>query len=130
MYLRASRLRRWRGETGRAPLTADNGVATQPQPLKGALLKMDEKLFAELVAELIAAQSDAMAMLVTALSQQIDPGRLKRDLRQTIDAASKLPSTSAIALRVATAAMAAAQAEAMHQAKPAGGVPRPKPQAS
>lgn len=90
-------------------------------------MNLDEKHFAQLVGELVNAQGDAMALLVTALSRQIDPARLKTDLQQTIAAARMLPSTSAIAIQIATAAMAAAQAQQMHQASPAGEGPRPTP---
>lgn len=86
---------------------------------------MNERDLQQLFAELIHAQGDALGMVVTALCQQVDPARLKNDLKTTIDAASRLPSTSAIATRIATHALAAAEAEKMRQARPAGEGPHP-----
>ncbi len=87
---------------------------------------MNENDMKQLFAELIHAQGDALAMVVTALCQQVDPVRLRTDLKATIDAASKLQSTSPIAVRIATHALAAAEAEKMHQARPAAEGPYPK----
>lgn len=61
--------------------------------------------------QLIAAQSDAMTMLVVALSQQLDPARLKADLQLTATAARMLPSTSPIALQIVQAGVAAARSQ-------------------
>lgn len=87
---------------------------------------MNEKFFAQLIAELIEAQGQAMAILVQALCQQVDPGRLTTDLQAQIAAAQTLPSISATAIKIAIQAQAAAQAEKTHQAKPASEGPHPK----
>lgn len=86
---------------------------------------MDQKLLAQLIQELIEAQGEALGLVVTALCQQVDPARLTADLRKTIAAAEQL-STSAIAVRMAKVAMAAAEAERMHQARPPSEGPHPK----
>lgn len=86
---------------------------------------MNEKMIGGVIAELIHAQGDALGMVVVALCQQVDPARLKDDLKRVIDAAGKLPSTSPTAIRIATHALAAAEAEKSLQAKPPGEGPHP-----
>jgi hypothetical protein len=86
---------------------------------------MDEREMKQLLAELISAQGQAMAILVTALCQQVDPARLMIDLRAAIAAAGQLKSISPIATRIATEALAAAEAEKMHQAKVPSEGPHP-----
>ena len=87
---------------------------------------MKEEMFAQLVTELIEAQGQALAILAQALCQQVDASRLKGDLQHRIAAAKKLQSTSPIALKIATEALAAVHAEAMFQARPASEGPHPK----
>ena len=87
---------------------------------------MNEQFFKQLVAELIEAQGQAMAILTQSICQQIDPGRLKTDLQKNLASAKSLPSTSPIALKIAQQAMAAAEAERMLQAKPLSEGPHPK----
>lgn len=87
---------------------------------------MNEYEMKQLFAELIQAQGDALAMVVTALCQQVDPARLHVDLARVIAAAATLPNTSPLATRMAGHAMAAAQAEKMHQARPASEGPHPR----
>ena len=86
---------------------------------------MNDREMQQLFAELIHAQGDALAMVVTALCQQVDPKRLHADLRKTIAAAGQLESTSPIAVRIATHALAAAEAEKMSQARPPSEGPYP-----
>lgn len=87
---------------------------------------MNEKFIGQIIAELIEAQGQAMAILTQALCQQVNPARLKSDLQRHIAAAEKLPSISPIAIKIATQAQAAAHAEAMLQARPASEGPHPK----
>lgn len=89
-------------------------------------MKLDEKLLAQLFAELKAAQGQALAILTQALCQQVDPARLKSDLQKMISAAEQLPGTSSIAIGMAKHAMAAAEAERMLQARPPTEGPHPK----
>lgn len=86
---------------------------------------MNEAFFKQIIAELIEAQGQAMGILTQSLCQQLDPARLKSDLQNQIAAAGKLKSTSPIAIKIATQAQAAAQAEAMLKAKPASEGPHP-----
>lgn len=87
---------------------------------------MREEDMKQLFAELIHAQGEALGMVLTALCQQVDPARLKKDLQSTIAAAQKLPSTSSISIRIATHALAAAEAEKMAQARTPSEGPYPK----
>lgn len=77
---------------------------------------MNEKFIAQIIAELKEAQSQALAIFVQALCQQVDPGRLKRDLQAQISAAQKMHGTSPVAMQMLTQALAAAEAERMIQA--------------
>lgn len=86
---------------------------------------MDQKLFAQIIAELRDAQGQALGLLTQALCQQIDPAKLTADLQKTLQSA-KTMRTSPLAIQMAEHAMAAAQAEKMLQAKPAGAAPHPK----
>lgn len=76
---------------------------------KGAPLK-DEEL-KQLFAELISAQTDAIGLVVAAISRQLDINRLSVDLKSQIDAATKTRLASPLAIRIATGALAAADAE-------------------
>lgn len=86
---------------------------------------MDGKFFEQLVAELIAAQGQALGMVVAAMARQVDPARLMIDLRAQIAAAGQMQSISPIAVRIATEALAAAEAEKMLRATPASAGRRP-----
>jgi predicted lysophospholipase L1 biosynthesis ABC-type transport system permease subunit len=86
---------------------------------------MNEREMQQLFAELIHAQGDALGVVVTALCQQVDPARLTNDLRAAIAAAKLMPEWSSVATRIATTAMAAAEAERNHQAKPPSEGPHP-----
>lgn len=61
--------------------------------------------------ELIEAQGEALAMVVAAMSAQMDVERLATDLRSRIAAAKLTGLASALAMRIATHALAAADAE-------------------
>lgn len=87
---------------------------------------MNENEMKQLFAELIQAQGDALAVLTTALCQQVDPARLKQDLEKAIRSAQTIPSFSPLAARIAKHALAAAEAEKMHQARPPSEGPHPK----
>ena len=89
-------------------------------------MKIDEKVLAQIIAELKTAQGQALAILTQALCQQVDPARLKTDLQQTISAAKQMPSTSPVAIQMAMQALAAAHAEQQLQARPPGEGPHPK----
>lgn len=86
---------------------------------------MDEKLLALLIAELRDAQGEALGLLTQALCQQIDPAKLTADLQRTLTTA-KTMRVSALAIGMATHAMAAAEAEKMLQARPPSEGPHPK----
>lgn len=86
---------------------------------------MNEQFFKQLIAELITGQEQAFAILTTAMCQQLNPGQLQRDLEGTIAAAKLMPTTPSLTLRFAQAAMAAAEAERMHQARPPSEGPYP-----
>ncbi len=100
-------------------------VSTQPPP-KGNPMKMDERQLAQIFLEFKHAQGQALAMLTQALCKQVDPARLKTDLAELISAAKQMPSTSNIAIEMATNAMAAAEAAWMLQARPPSEGPHPK----
>lgn len=89
---------------------------------------MDQKLLAQLFAEFREAQGQALAILTQALCQQVDPAKLTDDLRKQIDAAKQLPSTSSLAIGMATHAMAAAEAEKALQSKRPSEGPHPNRQ--
>ena len=84
---------------------------------------MNEYEMKQLFAELIEAQGQALGLVVTALCQQVDAKRLQADLKKTLESAKTLHSTSPLALRIATNALAAADAEKMLQGK--SGAPSP-----
>ena len=86
---------------------------------------MNERELQQLFAELIQAQGDALGLVVTALCKQVDPARLKQDLAQTIEGAKMLQSYSPVAVRIATHALAAADAANTLQAKPPSEGPHP-----
>lgn len=83
-------------------------------------MKMDEKLFAQLIAEFKEAQGQALGILTQALCQQVNPAQLKIDLQTYIAAAKQMPTTSSLAIQMATHALAAAHSEQMLQAKKQG----------
>ena len=87
---------------------------------------MDEKFMQQVIAELIASQESAFGLLTSALCQQLDPARLREDLSKTIASAKQLQSTPALTVKFLQAAMAAAEAEKMLQARPLSEGPHPK----
>lgn len=72
---------------------------------------MDERFFAQVVAELKSAQADALALVVAAMSQQLDAERLATDLRAQLAAAKLTRAVSPLAIDAATVALAAVDAE-------------------
>jgi hypothetical protein len=72
---------------------------------------MDERELKQMFAELIEAQSAALGLVVAAMACQMDAERLVKDLKGQIDAAKLLKQIPPLALRMATHAMAAAEAE-------------------
>ena len=76
---------------------------------KGAPLK-DEEL-RDLIAQLVSAQTEAIGLVVGAISNQLDINRLAADIRARLDLAKSNRSASALAIRIATGALAAADAE-------------------
>ncbi len=89
-------------------------------------MQMDEKFIAQVIAELKAAQGQALALLTQAICQQLDPAKLKADLQTTIAGAKQMPGISPIAISIATEALAAAHAEQMLQSRPLSEGPHPK----
>jgi hypothetical protein len=87
---------------------------------------MAEDTLEQLFAELIEAQGQALGIVVTALCHQVDPRRLTADLHSQLSAAKQLHSTSPVAIQIATTAMAAAEAQAMLQARPPADADRPR----
>lgn len=72
---------------------------------------MEEKFLQQVFAEIIQAQRDAMGIVVAAMSKQLDPARLTKDLQAQIAAASDSKMLSPLAIDIATSARAAAEAE-------------------
>ena len=72
---------------------------------------MDDEKLKKLFAELIEAQGVALGLIVAAMSRQLDAQRLVDDLRAQIDAAKLTNLVSPLAIRLATYALAAADAE-------------------
>lgn len=87
---------------------------------------MNEKFVAQLIAELQHAQTEALGLLTQAMCRQLDPRRLKNDLKGIMNAYEQLPKNNSLALRLLQGAVAAAQAEQMLQATPASEGPYPK----
>lgn len=73
---------------------------------------MEEEQMKQIVAELIAAEKEALGMLVLALSRQLDPAELFADLQATIASAKAFPSGSSLAIHLMTDAVAAAESMA------------------
>ena len=76
---------------------------------KGAPLKPEE--LRQILAEMAHAQGEAIGLVVCALAQQIDINRLATDLRNQLAAAEKTQLVRPLAIRTATAALAALDAE-------------------
>ena len=72
---------------------------------------MDERELKQWFAELIAAQSAALGLVVAAMSKQLDAERLVSDLRGQLAAAKATGLVPGLAIRIATDALAAAEAE-------------------
>jgi len=89
-------------------------------------MKIDETTLRQLFAELKEAQGQALAIFTMALCKQVNAAQLTDDLRRQIDSAKQVPGISSIAVGIATAALAAAEAEKMLQARPLSEGPHPK----
>lgn len=72
---------------------------------------MNETLIKQILAELIAANGQAIGTLAAAIAKQIDPERLTADLRAQIEASKHSPNWTSVATQIATHALAAAEAE-------------------
>ena len=86
---------------------------------------MNENELKQMFAELITAQGQALGMVVQALCQQVDPAKLTADLKKVIEASRQMPRSNPVAQKMATAALAAAEAEKMLQARPLSEGPHP-----
>ena len=71
---------------------------------------MDEKFIQQCFAEMSQSTGEALAMLMVALTKQVDPHRLKQDLKATIDASGVIGRPT-LAIQLATYALAAVDAE-------------------
>lgn len=76
---------------------------------------MNEKLFAQAIAELQHAQSEAFALLTQAMCRQLDAKRLKIDLERITQAYLQMPKSNPLAARYLQSAIAAAHSEQMQQ---------------
>jgi len=76
---------------------------------KGTPLKPEE--LRQILAEMAHAQGEALGLVVAAISQQLDINRLSSDLRASLLAAEKTQLVHPLAIRSATAALAAVEAE-------------------
>ncbi len=72
---------------------------------------MNDRELKQLFAELLKTQSQSQALVVAALSRQIDPVRFSADLRESIEAAKKTRMVSSLAIDQATESLAAVDAE-------------------
>lgn len=79
---------------------------------------MNEDFFKQLIAELIEANGQALGTLAAAVAKQIDPERLTSDLRTQLRASEAAGKWSPIASRIATHALAAAEAETALRKRP------------
>lgn len=74
---------------------------------------MNEEFIKQCLAEIIAANEQALGLVVAAISRQLDPLQLLTDLENQIAAAKKSGQIHSHAIRQATVAAAAVQAESM-----------------
>ena len=74
---------------------------------------MNEEFIKPVLAELIEANAQALATLVAALSHQIDPERLLKDLRVQLAVSRALPGWTAITDRLLEMPQAALEAETL-----------------
>lgn len=72
---------------------------------------MNEEELKQIIAELIHSQAEAIGLVVTAISRQLDINQLSDDLRSHIPAAQMAHLVSPLAIRIASGALAAADAE-------------------
>lgn len=79
----------------------------------------NEPTMKQIAAELLAAQEQAMAIVVAAIARQMDAERLAADLRAQLFAAQQTGSSSLSAIRIASHALAAAEAETLLRNPPA-----------
>lgn len=87
---------------------------------------MNEKFVAQLIAELIESQSQAMATLTMALAQGQDAGALKVRIAALIKAGKATGNILPTAEKFLLACQAAAHAESLHQASDQDAARRPK----
>lgn len=78
---------------------------------------MDEKLFAQLMAELIESQGVALGLLTSAIASQLDAKQLAEDLGRHLHAAKNQPAFPGGAERITTHALDAALAVAEQQSQ-------------
>lgn len=84
---------------------------------------MDRKLIAELrpmFEELAEAQSESLALVVAAISSQLDVVRLATDLRSQLQAAIATGAVHKLSVRLTTDALAALDAEVLQRRHEAG----------
>ncbi len=74
-------------------------------------MPVNEPTMKQIAAELLAAQEQSMAIVVAAMSRQMDAERLAADLRAQLLAAKKTGLTSSVAIRLATESLLAVEAE-------------------
>lgn len=74
---------------------------------------MNEEFIKQCLAEIIAANEQALGLVVAAIAKQTDAKQLLTDLQQQIAAAKVSKQIHPQAIRQATSAMAAVQAEVM-----------------
>lgn len=72
---------------------------------------MNEKFFQQLINELIEANGQALGLLAAAMARQMDADKLTADLRAQLEAAKAAKLANPTAIRIATHALAAAEAE-------------------
>lgn len=86
---------------------------------------MNEKFFAQVVAELKAANEQSLTMLAIAVSKQLDAQKLKTDLEAIIKNSLQMKEVSPVSLSAANRVLAAVHAEALLQASQKRGQHRP-----
>lgn len=84
---------------------------------------MDKKLISELrpmFEELAEAQSESLALVVSAIAAQLDAARLAADLRSQLQAAIATGAVHKLSVRLTTNALAALDAEVLHRRQETG----------
>lgn len=72
---------------------------------------MNDEQMKEIFAEILHIQAESTALLIAAVSRQLDAGLLHAHLQQVIGAGNKLRTVSPAVLRQATLVLAAVEAE-------------------